>query len=196
MSEAALEYLDFVRLVIEALEAAGVEYLVGGAVAAWAWGEPRATQDLDLVVDIPADALGKLSSELEKRAMLVPVRVIQDAILEERADIPVNAIHMYSGFKADLYLVRPHDELRRSAFARRMRVDLGPRLGRLYLHSPEDLIVYKLWYYSLGRQTKHLRDIGAILLAVGDALDFAYIEHWAGRKGLLTLWQEILKASQ
>lgn len=43
MSEESLDYLDFVKLVLEALEAAGVEYLIGGAVAAWAWGEPRST---------------------------------------------------------------------------------------------------------------------------------------------------------
>ena len=36
------------------MEAAGVEYMIGGAVASWAWGEPRATLDLDLVADIAA----------------------------------------------------------------------------------------------------------------------------------------------
>ncbi len=35
---------DFILLMIEGLEAAGVEYLIGGAIAAWVWGEPRATQ--------------------------------------------------------------------------------------------------------------------------------------------------------
>jgi hypothetical protein len=40
-----------------------------------------------------------------------------DAILEDRADIPINAIH--TGLKADLYLVREGDELRRSAYQRR-----------------------------------------------------------------------------
>ena len=32
--------------------------------------------------------------------------IILDTILEDRADIPINAIYMYSGFKADLYPVR------------------------------------------------------------------------------------------
>lgn len=57
MNEKILEYEQFVRLVIEALEAAGVEYLIGGAVATWAWGEPRSTLDLDMVVNIPLEGI-------------------------------------------------------------------------------------------------------------------------------------------
>ena len=45
MSGEILRYEDFIHLVIAALKAAGIDYLIGGAVAAWAWGEPRATQD-------------------------------------------------------------------------------------------------------------------------------------------------------
>jgi hypothetical protein len=192
MSSELLDYAGFVRLVIEALEAAGTQYLVGGAVAAWAWGEPRATMDLDLVIDLPVEAIPILSQELEKREMLVPAEIILDALLEDRADIPINAIHARSGFKADLYLLKPHDELRHSAFKRRIKVDLGPQIGVIYLHSPEDLILYKLWYYTLSQQTKHLRDITSIVTTLGVQLDENYIETWAKRKGLNTLWQELL----
>jgi len=64
----------FLKLVFEALNAAGVEYLIGGAIAAWAWGEPRATQDLDLVVNIPIKSVNKLSKELEKEICLFQPR--------------------------------------------------------------------------------------------------------------------------
>ena len=192
MSEKQLEYAGFVRLVLEALEAARVEYLIGGAVAAWAWGEPRATMDVDLVVDIPLESADQLSMELEKRAMHLPAELILNAILEERADIPINAIHAHSGFKADLYPLRAGDELRQSAFKRRRLVDLGPQIGEVYLHSPEDLIIYKLWYYSLGQQSKHLRDISAIVLTLENKLEYDYIKGWVDRKGLNTLWEELL----
>jgi hypothetical protein len=185
-------FAAFVRLVIEALEAAGVDYLLGGAVAAWAWGEPRATLDLDVVADIPLEAADRLSAELEERRMLVPAEVIRDTILEDRADLAINAIHLEAGFKAEIFPLRPGDELRRSALARRRCVDLGPDLGQVYLHSPEDLILYKLIYYALSAQTQHLRDITAVTLSVGDELDLDYIAGWAGRLGLNTLWEELL----
>src|SRR5512145_2353292 len=66
MTNKPLDIAGFLRLVIEALNAAGVEYLIGGAIAKWAWGEPRATQDLDLVVNIPINSVNRLSKELEK----------------------------------------------------------------------------------------------------------------------------------
>ncbi len=192
MNEQPLGYAGFVRLVLDALAAAGVDYLIGGAVAAWAWGEPRSTLDLDVVVDVPPEAAGRLSRELEKRDMLVPAEVILETILEERADIPINAIHMHSGYKADLYPLRPHDELRRAAFGRRVQVDFGPPLGSVYLHSPEDLIIYKIWYFSLSQQTKHLRDIAAIVHSLGGQLDLPYIDAWVERKGLQATWRELL----
>ncbi len=163
MSTDLIDFAGYVKLVLEALEAAGVEYMIGGAVASWAWGEPRATLDLDLVADIPINCVEALSQELEKRDMLVPADIILNTILEDRTDLPINAIHLHTGLKADIYPMRDHDELRQQAWSRRQLVDLGPELGEVYLHSPEDLIIYKLWYYSLSRQTKHPRDIGSII---------------------------------
>ena len=101
MKNKPLDIAGFLKLVIEALDAAGVDYLIGGAIAEWAWGEPRATQDLDLVVKIP-----------------------------------INAIHMHSGLKADLYPVREGDELRQSAFQRREQLDHGPPIER-YISIPQ-----------------------------------------------------------
>ena len=92
-------------------------------------------QHLDLAVNIPLEAVDQLSSELKKRDMLVPSEIIQDSILEDRADIPINAIHMYSGYKADLYPLRVGDELRTSAFERRQKVKLGRTTG-------EDLLAF------------------------------------------------------
>jgi hypothetical protein len=180
-------------LVLDALESAGIEYLIGGAIAAWAWGEPRATQDLDLVVDIPVEAATRLSKALEARDMFVPPEIILDALIEDRADIPINAIHMSSGLKADLYPIRTGDELRREAFQRRLEIDFGPPIGKVYVHSPEDLILYKLLYFSISQQPKHIRDIAAILRAKQNQLDLSYIEGWTNRLGLTTLWRELLE---
>jgi len=192
MKNKPLDIAGFLKLVIEALEAARVDYLIGGAIAEWAWGEPRATQDLDLVVKIPIKSVNKLSKELEKRDMLIPAEIILDNILEDRADIPINAIHMYSGLKADLYPVRDGDELRQSAFQRRQLVDYGPPIGKVYIHSPEDLILYKLIYFGLSQQSKHSRDIAAILKSKKNELDLEYIEGWVTRLGLTSLWNEML----
>jgi hypothetical protein len=86
--------------------------------------------------------------------------VTQD--LDLVVNIPINGIHTYSGFKVDLYPVREGDKLRQSAF-RRQQVDYGPPIGKVYIHSPEDLIVYRLMCFGLSQQLKHSRDRAAIL---------------------------------
>ncbi len=191
MNPQPLDIAGFLKLVIGALEAAGIDYLIGGAIAGWAWGEPRATQDLDMVVDIPFESVTKLSNELKARDMIVPPDIILDTLIEDRTDIPINAIHMYSGLKADIYPIRSGDELRREAFQRRREVDFGPPIGKVFVHSPEDLILYKLLSFSISQQPKHIRDITAILRARKKQLDMDYIERWAQRLGLTAIWNEL-----
>ncbi len=191
MKNKLLDITDFLKLMLESLEAAGVEYLIGGAIAEWAWGEPRATQDLDIVINLPVKSVVRFSEELKKRDMLVPADIILDAMVEDRADIPLNAIHMYSGLKADLYLMRDGDALRQSAFQRRVLVDYGPPIGKVYVHSAEDLILYKLLYLGLSGQPKHARDIAAILRAKKNQIDFGYIEEWVTQLGLGSVWKEL-----
>jgi len=188
-----MSFNAFVRAVLDALETADVRYLIGGAVALAAWGETRTTRDLDLVIDLPFEALGALSLELEKRSMLVPVDIMLDLLIEDRADLPINAIHMVSGYKAEMFLLKPGDALREAGLSRRRLVDLGPSLGQVYVHSPEDLILNKLRFYHISRQTKHVRDIASIVLYQADALDSAYIERWVQTLDLVDEWQAILE---
>jgi hypothetical protein len=192
MTQQVLDIVDFLKLMLDALKAARVEYLIGGAIAGWAWGEPRATQDVDMVINLPIESIEKFSKELAKRDMLVPAEILLNAILEDRADIPIHAIHMHSGLKADLYPLRQGDELRLSAFQRKQQVDFGPPVGQVYVHSPEDLILYKLLYFSNSQQPKHSRDIAAILLANKEQINFVYIQEWTDRLGLGSLWKELL----
>lgn len=180
----------FARLIVDALEAARVEYLLGGSVALWAWGEMRTTMDVDVVVDLPDYAIESFSSELMKRDMMVPPDIVRDIISETRIDLPINAIHPFSGYKADIYPVRPNNPLREVAFKRRVLVDLGGIVGKVYVHAPEDLILFKLQYYTISRQTKHARDIRSILIS-GHSLDMDYLTEWIKELGLSEVWQTI-----
>ena len=71
-------------------------------------------------------------------------------------------------------------------------MDYGAPIGKVYIHSPEDLILYKLTYFGLSQQSKHSRDIAAILKSRKNELDLDYIEGWASRLGLSSLWKEML----
>ena len=185
------EFGSFVREALDALEEAGVQYLIGGAVAVWGWGEARTTRDFDVVVDLPLEQMAGLSDSLRVRRMLVPVEVMLDLYMSP-ADLPINAIHMPTGYKLEIFLLRPDDPLRAIALQRRLLVDFGPSIGEAYVHSPEDLILYKLQYYNLSSQPKHIRDIGSIVAMVGiDSLEHDYLAQWIDRLELNEIWQEI-----
>ena len=125
--------------------------------------------------------------------MLVPVDIMIDLALEERADLPINAIHMFSAYKAELFLLKPGDVFREICLQRRQQVDLGPPLGEVYVHSAEDLILNKLKYYRTSMQPKHVRDIASIVLAQGSVLDGQYIDAWAEQLGVTAIWQDLLR---
>jgi hypothetical protein len=87
--------------------------------------------------------------------------------------------------------MREGNEHRQSAFQRRKQLDYGPPIGKVYIHSPEDLILYKLMYFGPSQQSKHSRDIAAILKSKKNELDMNYIEQWATRLGLSSLRKEM-----
>ncbi len=190
-----LSFEDFLAMILDVLKNAEIEYMLGGAIAIWSWGEPRSTQDVDLVIHLQPEQVRALSAELEKVEIFLPVDIILDNLSETRGDLPLNAIHGSSGYKAEMFLVRDDDALRQSAFARRVRVDFGGKVGKVYVHSAEDIIIYKLLYYALSQQTKHVRDIGSILKIKGDDLDYAYIEKWVAKKELGAIWDEIRRVA-
>jgi hypothetical protein len=193
MSQDFLSFQEFLKMILSILEKAGIDYMLGGAVAVWRWGEPRSTQDIDIVIHLGIKQINLLSSELEKIDIYLPPDIILENLYETRVDLPINAIHGASGYKAEMFLVRDEDELRKSAFQRRIKVDFGLDIGEVYVHSPEDLIIYKLLYYSLSQQTKHIRDIGSIIKTMDKRLDYDYIQKWAKEKQVVAIWQELLQ---
>lgn len=191
MSSERISFLAFARLVLDAIETTQLDYCIGGAMALWAWGEPRTTQDFDLVVHLPGNRIRLLSQELEKRRMLVPPDILLDLLIQPEGDLAVNAIHLDSGYKAELFLLRPNDPFRAAALERRRLVDLGDPLDQVYVHAPEDLILNKIVYYELSKQTKHIRDIGSILLMSDDQIDWRYFDSWLDRLDLRRVWGEV-----
>lgn len=186
-----LSLLDFARLILDAIEATDTEYMLGGALAVMAYAEARATQDVDLVINLPLERIQAFSQELEKRQVLIPPDIILERFIQPQGDIPLSGIHLYSGQRADIFLLTADDPLRVSALARKRRFDLGKPLGQVFVHAPEDLILYKLRYFALSEQDKHIRDIAALLYGQRGKLDASYLNRWVSSLGLDGYWEQI-----
>jgi hypothetical protein len=185
----AKTYREFTASIIDTLEALGLTYAIGGSFASNAYGEARMTVDIDISIVLPIEEVKHLVDAVRALGYFLIYDAIIDALVH---DLPVNIIDGESGYKVDLFLVKP-TPLEQSILARRQPVIYDPATkAAAMLYSPEDVIVYKLKYYLQGRSQKHLRDIGAMLIVQGDALDYDYIAHWAQELGALDVWQQLL----
>ncbi len=188
------EFNRFLRSIVETLEQLGLTYGIGGSVASSLYGEARSTLDVDISVVLPLDRVLAFTQAFQALGYYAFLDAILDALVARQ---PFNIIDAQRGYKADIFPVDPDAPTpqEREILSRLQRHVYDESDGAAaVLYSPEDVIVYKLKYYILGRMPKHLRDIGAIMSARGDALDRDYIAHWADLIGAGDVWAELLAA--
>ena len=182
-----MEPIDLLAFATTALERLGLRYLVTGSMATIAYGEPRFTNDIDIVVELPPEAIDDIARTFPDDEFRVSRSAMVDALRLHRQ---FNVIHPRSGLKIDFFVASP------SAFDQ-MRLSRGQRLpvlvqGTACFATPEDVILKKLQYFHEGRSQKHVRDILGVLRILGDKIDRSYIEEWAARLGVTANWQLVL----
>lgn len=178
---------DLLRYVIEVLESQKLTYMVVGSFASSMYGEARLTSDIDIVVNLRADAVDRLCDAFPAPEFYVSTSAAREAV-QMRGQF--NVIHPSSANKVD-FMIAHDDAWGRSQMSRRSRQPiLADR--ETFLATPEDVILAKLLYYREGESEKHLRDIAGIFRISGDEIDKTYIEHWVGELGLVQEWQAVL----
>lgn len=175
MQPDVFETLDEVFTVLDRL---GVDYVVGGSVASTLYGEPRYTQDADVIVRLRSDHVEPLAAAVEER-FYVSRQALEEAV--ERKSC-ANLVHFDSGFKVDL-MVSEERAFEASRFARRRRAAVGGR--SFWVSTAEDTLLAKLEWYRLGGEVsdRQWRDVLGIMLA-SPALDQDYLDLWSGRLGV------------
>ncbi len=182
-----MEQIDLLRYAVETLETLELRYAVVGSFASGAYGEPRFTQDIDIVFELPASQIARFCEHFPGPDFYLSEAAVREAV---RRQSQFNVIHPTSGNKIDFILNR-QDDWGHSQIARRQSVELFPD-RRGFLASPEDVILGKMVYYREGGSEKHLRDITGILRIRGDAVDRKYIADFARQLGLTEIWDAIL----
>lgn len=180
--------VELLACLADALERLGLSYLITGSMATITYGEPRFTNDIDVVVELPEPRVAEFCAAFPADAFYVSQIV---AIEAARTGHQFNVIHPGSGLKIDVIIAGP-SEFDRCRMQRGRRLEVLP--GRaVTFASPEDVIVKKMAYYQEGGSDKHLRDIAGVMRIQGDALDRAYIEQWASKLGLSPTWNIVQK---
>jgi hypothetical protein len=172
----------FLQKVVESLDEAGVQYMLTGSLAAAYYAVPRATQDIDLVLETEAAGVDRLVQSLLAAGWYVD----RGAALEAwRGRGQFNTIDPESGWKAD-FLIRKDRSYSREEFGRRQRISL---LGvEVSVASLEDVLIAKLEWSLLGESVLQRRDVVQLLERTWPRLDHAYLQRWIGELGLAAEW--------
>jgi len=182
---------ELLRYLVDALDAVGVAYMIGGSQASMYYGEPRLTRDVDVVVELDLERLPALLHCFPGDEFYVDAQTAQETV---QSSGQFNIIHPGSGLKIDIY-INPESPYDRTRLARRQKLPLIPGVDA-YFARPEDIILYKLLYSRQGQSQLHLRDVLGILRVSGAELDEPYIGEWAGRLGLTAIWEQIRKQAE
>ena len=182
-----MEQFDLRANLVAVLDKLRLEYFITGSVAAAYYGEPRLTNDIDVVVRLPEESVGALCAQFPAPDFYVSEEAARQAA---RSRGQFNIIHPDSGLKVDV-IVAADTPFDRSRLSRRQR---GPadQSYDAFFASPEDVIVKKMQYYQEGGSEKHIRDITGMLKLSGDRIDAQYIRYWADQFGITDIWEKIL----
>jgi len=171
------------------LNAVGVPYMVTGSVAVIAYGEPRMTNDLDMVVELQRADIDRFIAEFPATEFYCPpAEVIGAEVARERRGHFI-LIHNESGLKADIY-VSGDEPLNAWGMANIRKIEMDG--DKIPLAPAEYVIVRKLEYYMDGASEKHLRDIRSILKASADVIHHHILERLVHERGLEAPWSEVI----
>jgi hypothetical protein len=177
---------DLLTGAVRALDEAGVAYLLSGSLASSLQGEPRATHDIDLVIDVDMSVVDALARAFGTDSYFFDDAAARDALGQRRM---FNLIDTRSGDKIDFWPLTddPFDARR---FSRRVAVHA---FGiDLMVSSPEDTILQKLrWAAACGGSERQVNDAAGVYEVNSGALDETYLDSWAGALGVVDLLAEV-----
>lgn len=183
-----MDQLELLRRVVTGLEKLQIAYAIVGSYTSSVWGEPRFTQDIDVLLDLRLEQTTRFCQLFPSEEFYLSEPAVCEAVARRSQ---FNVIHPMSGNKVDFMLTRATG-WNQQLLARTRSESLLPDL-RVRFASPEDVMLGKMHYFREGSSDKHLRDCAAILRIQGDAIDFGYVEHWAREAQLLDIWELILR---
>ena len=182
---------ELLAKVIQALDDAGIEYMVSGSVASSLQGEPRSTHDIDIVAAIKKTAVKKLTRAFPGPDFYLDEQSILDAINKQSM---FSLIDVNKGDRVDFWVLtqEPFDQ---SRFSRRyVEKVMGMRIE---VSSPEDTILMKLrWGKLSGGSEKQFTDALRVYEIQYQKLDMDYLHTWAKKINVERVLQRLQEQAE
>ncbi len=182
---------ELLKAVLDALRAAGVEYMVTGSLASSMQGAPRSTHDVDLVVAMASEAAPHLLRTFSPPNFYLSAQAIADAVKNRTM---FNLLSLTDGEKVDFWMLtdEPFDQ---SRFTRRRLEEILDT--RLFVSAPEDTILAKLrWAKQAGGSEKQFKDALNVYEVQFPHLDMTYLQRWVTELGVEDLWTRLCEQAK
>ena len=178
-----ISMIETLRDFVDKANKLGIEYMVTGSFAMSAYGEPRMTRDIDVVLQI-SEAQAELFAHAFEDEYYVSKEAIKSAILHKSLFNIVNEQH---GGRIDC-IVMKDTPFSKVSFDRRYKV-LASGV-EFWTTTREDLIIAKLNWARDTHSEMQIRDIANI---TSDEYDSAYVHDWIEQLELKSIWSEVIE---
>jgi hypothetical protein len=169
---------DVLREVVQALDDARVPYMLVGAYAVFAHGDPRTSRDIDIVIDARGIGADSIRPTLERAGFVVDGPERDEFATKFTVVDPIAPVEIYYGLGG---------ANREREFRRREKVAYGDR--EYDVMSKEDLVLWKLLALLNRRAQTDLQDISSILTKQWLRFDFDYVRLHCDRRVRATFEQ-------
>lgn len=170
------------------LEVVGAVYAIWGGLAVVAYGEPRFTQDMDVLLRGDGLSVEPFLRRLDETHYHADGHAVRRAIIEGGF---FNVIHRHYAIKVDFYV--PHEPYLRAMVAERVYLPFDEMRRAAYV-TATSVVAAKLRAYLDSDSTRHLDDVAAIVRVQGRRLDDRRLDSVAAELGCYgvcrALWDE------
>ena len=178
-----MEQHELLAHVCRLLERLGVRYMVTGSQATIAYGEPRFTNDIDIVADLNLANCDAFCEGFPPGEYYLSHAAAREAVAHRGM---FNVIHQETAFKADCVL-KKSTEFQRNVFERREKTDFYGK--EIWIISKDDLIISKLWWAKDSVSEKQLTDVKNLMR---NGFDSEYIKSWTAKLDITDLFERCL----
>lgn len=180
---------DFLQRLIKMLDKSNIPYMLSGSISSGFHGQPRATNDADIIIDPSQEQLTSFVSSLGPDYYINKEAAIQ--ALNDNSMF--NIIDIQAGWKADL-IIRKKRAYSKQEFSTRKNITL---MGMsLWVLSPEDSILSKLEWSKGSESQTQFKDALGVIMVQWDSLDFDYMKKWAKELQIEDSLKQLLKEAQ
>lgn len=161
-------------------------HAVGGSLASSAWGEPRYTNDADIVLAMAEPRVGSFLELLSDEYTCEPSDV--RSAIRDPGPFPVfQVLYEPTVFKFDCFLAK--EAWAMGCLDRAISFEVAPGSWVPYA-AAEDIVIAKCRWFDAGRRVsdRQWNDLVRLCEIQRGRLDTGYIEKWLAEFGLSDLW--------